>query len=306
MAELNTYVQLRQAEDVQDEIYIISPVDNPCASMAKTIRATGKLHEWTQDALIAAAKNAAVEGANAPAAAGQAVVELSNFCQIMTKTASVTGTLEDVDKYGRDSEMAYQLQLRYGELANDEELAIVGAPGGTRQTGTGGNATTAREMASLHSQLDASVIVDATGITTIPALEGKLLDAHQATFDAGGNPGYLFCPPSKARFISSFALAAGRSREIGNEKTLVNVIDLYVSNFGEMDVVLDRNQDTECLLLLDFNYLATPVLRPTADWPIAKTGDKDSRQILRESTFAVLNTKAHAMVDNIPASLTLS
>jgi hypothetical protein len=154
--------------------------------------------------------------------------------------------------------------------------------------------------------LDAGVIVDATGITTVAALEGKLLDAHQATYEVGGNPGYLFVAPAKARFVSSFALAAGRSREIGNERTLVNVIDLYVSNYGEMDVVLDRNQDTECMLLLDFNYLATPVLRPTRDWAIAKTGDKDSRQILRESTFAVLNSKAHAMVDNIPASLTLS
>ena len=40
----DTYEQLRQAEDVQDEIYIISPVDNPVASMSRTIRATGKFH----------------------------------------------------------------------------------------------------------------------------------------------------------------------------------------------------------------------------------------------------------------------
>lgn len=306
MAELNTYVQLRQAEDVVDEIYVISPVDNPCAAMARTVRATGKLHEWTQDALLAAAANRAIEGADAPAAAGAAVVERSNYCQIMTKAASITGTLEEVDKYGRDSEMAYQLQLRYGELANDEELAIVGAPGGTRQVGTAGAAGTARQMTSIHTQLDASVIISATGITTIPQLETKLLDAHQATFTAGGNPNYLFVAPAKARFVSSFALAAGRSREIGNERTLVNVVDMYVSNFGEMDVVIDRNQDTVCMLLLDFNYLATPVLRPTRDWAIAKTGDKDTRQILRESTFAVLNSKAHAMVDAIPASLTLA
>ena len=80
----------------------------------------------------------------------------------------------------------------------------------------------------------------------------------------------------------------------------------YVSYYGELDVVLDRNQDstTNCFLLLDFDYLATPVLRPTVDFPIAKAGDADTRQIIRESTFAVLNTKAHAMVDKIPAGLT--
>ena len=306
MAAFDSYTQLRQAEDVQDEIYIISPVDNPVASMSRTIRATGKLHEWTEDELQAAAKNAAVEGAPAPDDSSAAVSELSNFCQIMTKAAEITGTLEEVDKYGRDSEMAYQLELRYGELANDEELAIVGAPGGTRQTATAGDSVTAREMASLHNQLDAAVIVDATGNTLISELETDLLAAHLATYDLGGNPSYLITSPASSNNIASFALSAGRERDFGNEKTLVHVIDLYVSNFGELDVVLDRNMDSvnEAYLLLDFNYLATPVLRPTRDWPIAKAGDSDIRQILRESTFAVLNTEAHAMVDNIPAGLT--
>ncbi len=312
MAAFETYDQLRQAEDVQDEIYIISPVDNPVASMSRTIRATGKLHEWTEDSLQAAAKNAAIEGADYPGDSSVAVTELNNSCQIMTKGAEITGTLEDVDKYGRDSEMAYQLELRYGELANDEELAIVGAPGGTRQTQVTGPKGTAREMASLHNQLDASVIVDSatsqagsTPITTIPQLEADMLAAHLACYTAGGNPSYLFTPPSLALHIGNLAYTAGRQRDIRNEKQLVNVIDLYVSYYGELDVVLDRNQDG-CYLGLDFNYLATPVLRPTRDWPIARTGDTDKRQILRESTFSVLNTKAHFMVDNIPASLTIS
>ena len=70
-------------------------------------------------------------------------------------------------------------------------------------------------------------------------------------------------------------------------------------------MILDRNCDDQ-MALIDFNYVATPVLRPTRDWPIAKAGDSDIRQILRESTFAVLNTLAHASVDNVPDALTLS
>lgn len=304
MPGFDSYTQVRQAEDVQDDIYIISPVDNPVASMSRTIRATGKLHEWTQDALAAAGKNALVEGDDAGSDTSQPVDELNNYCQIMGKVAEVTGTLEEVDKYGRDSEMAYQLELRYGELANDEELAIVGAPGGTRQTAVAGNSSTAREMACLMEQLDASVIVDGSVANTFAELEDLLLDAHQATYEAGGRPSYLFVNPTNSRIVSSFAYSAGRTRDIRNERTIVQVIDLYVSNFGELDVVLDRNQD-DCMLLLDFNYLATPVLRPTRDWAIAKLGDSDKRQILRESTFAVLNTRAHAMVDDIPDDLVI-
>ena len=306
MAGFETYTQLRQAEDVQDEIYNISPIDSPVASMSRTTQATGKIHEWTEDSLQATKKNAAVEGAPAGDDESVPVVELQNYCQIMEKVAEITGTLEVVDKYGRDSEMAYQLELRYGELANDEESAIVGDAGGTgRQVAVAGDATTAREMASIYAQVDASVIVDATAAADTGALETALLDAHLATYQAGGNPNYCVTDPASAGYFAAFALSAGRNRDIRNERTLVNVIDLYVSTYGELDVVLDRNmtQTNNAMLLLDFNYLATPVLRATRDWPIAKLGDSDKRQILRESTFAVLNTKAHAIVDNVAAGL---
>lgn len=305
MAVFESYTQLRQAEDVQDEIYIISPVDNPVASMSRTIRANGKIHEWTEDVLQAAGKNAIVEGAAVPDDSSLPVAELQNFTQIMSKAAEISGTLEEVDKYGRDSEMAYQLELRYGELANDEELAIIGAPGGTRQTAVAGDGSTAREMACLFVQLDASVIEDGVAYTTIPELEAGILASHLTVYQAGGNPSYLFTDPARSQHIASFAYTAGRQRDLRNEAKLVNVIDLYVSNYGELDVVLDRNQD-DAMYLLDFNYLATPVLRPTRDWPIAKGGDSDVRQILRESTFAVLNTLSQGAVDNVPASLTIS
>jgi hypothetical protein len=303
MSGFDTYTQLRQAEDVQDVIYDISPVDNPVASMSRTMRATAKIHQWTEDSIAAAAANRVIEGAAAGSDTSTAVTEKLNYCQIMAKVAEVTGTLEAVDKYGRDSEMAYQLEKRYKELANDEELAIVGAPGGTRQAGTAGAAGTARQMKSLHSQLDASVIKDAAAVTTVVNLEKMLLDAHQATWAAGGNPTYLVTDGTRARHISAMAYSAGRTRQFGNVTSIVNVIDLYVSNYGQLDVVLDRNID-DCYLLLDFNYLATPVLRPTQDWDLAKAGDSDKRQILRESTYAVLNSKAHAMIDNIATTLT--
>ena len=75
----NTYVQTRQAEDVQDVIYNISPIDSPVVSMSKTIRATGKLHEWSQDDLNAAGENAVVEGAVAGNDTSKPIVEKSNY-----------------------------------------------------------------------------------------------------------------------------------------------------------------------------------------------------------------------------------
>jgi hypothetical protein len=295
MAQDNTYVQTRQAEDVQDVIYNISPIDSPVVSMSKTIRATGKLHEWSQDDLNAAAENAQVEGAAAGADESKPIVEKSNYCQIMSKVAEVTGTLEKVDKYGRDSEMAYQLELRYGELANDQEYAVVGV----QTAKAAGSASTARKMASFVPQLAATMVIDGSAAKTAEEVESLLLDAHLATYMEGGNPSYLVTDPKTAGLVSAMAMAAGRTRDIRNERKIVNVIDLYVSTYGELDVVLDRNMEAGTMLLVDFNYAATPVLRPTADWPIAKVGDSDKRQILWEGTYAVLNDSAHAAVTGV-------
>jgi hypothetical protein len=296
----DTYDQIGQAEDVQDAIYRISPVDAPVVSMSKTIRATAKIHEWHQHALSAANTNKLVEGQDAPADSSTAVVNKSNFCQIMSKVAEIAGTLEAVDKYGRDSEMAFQLERIYGELANDEEFAVVGA----QQAGAAGDSSTARELKSFVPQLAAGVVSDETATTTVAGLEDNLVATHQACYDLGGNPGYLVVSPSRSLHISDFARASGRNRDIRNEKTVVNVVDLYVSNFGELDVVIDRNIEADTMIGFDPEYAATAVLRPTTDWELAKVGDSMRRQVLREGTYAVLNDGAHFAMTNVPASLT--
>lgn len=296
----DTYDQIGQAEDVQDAIYRISPVDAPVVSMSKTIRATAKIHEWHQHALTAANTNKLIEGQNAPADSSTAVVNKSNFCQIMSKVAEIAGTLEAVDKYGRDSEMAFQLERIYGELANDEEFAVVGA----QQAGAAGDSSTAREMKSFVPQLAAGVVSDETATTTVAGLEDNLVATHQACYELGGNPGYLVVSPSRSLHISDFARASGRNRDIRNEKTVVNVVDLYVSNFGELDVVIDRNIEADTMIGFDPEYAATAVLRPTTDWELAKVGDSMRRQVLREGTYAILNDGAHFAMTNVPASLT--
>lgn len=315
MAYFDSYDQLRQAEDVQDVIHNVSPIDAPVASMSRTTRATGKLHEWTEDVLQAAGANRKVEGADAGSDTSQAVTEKNNYCQIMDKVAEVSGTLEEVDKYGRDSEMAYQLELRYGELVNDEELAIIGAPGGTRQSKVQGDGTTARQMACFQVQIkagrNAADNVVASTAVDVGDLEEEMLLAHEGCYEHGGNPRTAIVPPKVARYFANFAAASGRTRDIRNERRVINVVDLYVSPFGELDVVIDRHVERQSqggtaeniIAGIDFSYLSTPILRATRDWELAKVGDSLRRQILRESTFAVLNTDAHFMVESIANDL---
>lgn len=314
MAGFTSYDAIGLAEDVQDDIYMISPVDNPGASMSSSPAATARVHEWQQDALVAIKKNAHVEGAPAGNDTSiPTVLKLAN-CQIFSEVAEITRTEERVKKYGRGSEMSYQILKRYMDLLRDEESAIFGDAGGDgRQTGVTGDNSTARELTSIYSQTNAGNIFYGTvdnlpggvAITTTQELENIMLDAIQKQFDEGGNCDYIQTDSSTAGYFPAFALSAGRKREF-ESTTLVNKIDLYVSQWGTLDVILDRSMTNtdKAMLIMDYGLSMTPILESTHDYAIAKLGDSDRRQVIRESTYALGNDKGVAIVDKIPTGLT--
>jgi hypothetical protein len=234
MAGFESYEAVGNRESVVDEIYDISPADNPGAAMSQTTGAINRLHQWQQDELEDLRQSAAVEGADAGADTSIPTVMLSNDTQIFSEVARITGTQEEIAHYGRASEMAYQLSKRYLQMARNEESAIFGDAGGAgRQAGTVGDASTARELTCIYSLLDTTVIKYATvdelvggaAITSTEELESVLLSAHLATFSLGGNPTYALTDPTAAGYFPSFALSAGRERHV-EDTTLINAVDL--------------------------------------------------------------------------------
>ncbi len=316
MPGFNTYVMIGQAEDVQDDIHMISPSDAPVAAMSRNIGATARLHEWQEDELAAIRQSAIVEGADAGADTSTPTTMLTNYCQIFEEVAQITRTAERVRKYGRASEMAYQVGKRKLQMIRNEEAAIAGDAGGAgRQTSTAGDATTnPRLLGSIYSQVDAGNIQyanventsgGATPFTTTDQLEGRVLDAAQLQFEAGGDGSYMITDSLTVGYFPSFALSSGRNRDVEGTE-LINAVDIYQCQYGRYDIVPDRSMTNtnNAILLMDFEYSATPILDPTQDYAIAKLGDSERRQVIRESTYAVLNTKAHAIVDEIPTTLT--
>lgn len=57
-----TFQSIGNREDLEDEIYQISPVETPFLTMAKRTEATAVFHEWQTDALATAAANKQIEG----------------------------------------------------------------------------------------------------------------------------------------------------------------------------------------------------------------------------------------------------
>jgi hypothetical protein len=291
-----TYDQVGKKEDVEDIIYDISPTETPFLSSIGSGTATATLHQWQQDSLAAVATNAAVEGADAGTSSVDETVLKTNNTQIFTKVVQVSGTAEAVGKYGRTSELAYQIAKKGKEMKRDIEHSFVGAG----QAGTAGSGAAARQLTSAQNQISATT-TDDNGGTNRAFTETILLNVLQSVYEEGGNPNQLQVTPSHSVTVANFAASSGRQRDFAEGTKLVNVVDIYVSPFGEVSVVPNRFMNANQALVVDTEYWSRAVLRPMQTIVLSKNGDSDKRQMLTELTLVCENDKASGLCDDLTA-----
>ena len=276
MAIYKTYEQIGLAEDVSNIISDITPTDTPMYSMIKSEKVHARQYQYQTDSLAAAAANAQLEGFTASAGTAIPTTMITGNTQILQKTFQVSATADAVKAYGRAKETAYQLSKALKEIKKDVEFAFVGSS----NVGNAGNASTAREMDSADQLIGAA---NTTAGGTAALTEAMITTTGQNVYNNGGDATILMVKPADSLIISAFTGAAGRSREFNDgNKTLTNVVNLYVSPFGEYKVVLNRHQMTDHAFLLDPSMWRTASLRPFARTLLAKTGDSDTHMVVGE------------------------
>jgi len=309
-----TATQIGQREDLSDIIYSIAPTECPFMSMVGRGSASSIKHEWQTDTLAAAATNAQVEGDDLTVTARVPTVRLYNYTQISTKSMIISGTAEAVDKAGRKSEVAYQIAKTGKEIKRDVEFHAVGQYGLSA-----GTAATAREAAAVEVWYETNGSYASDGAnaaktgtyqpntneptdgTVRPLTEAMVKGVIQQCWTAGGNPDVIMCGPYNKTVISGFSGGSTRF-DIGEDKRLVAAIDVYVSDFGTHRVVPNRFQRERTVHVLDTSMWSLDYLRPFRQFPLAKTGDSEKRQLLVEWTLRSSEEKASGPVADLTTS----
>ena len=312
MATYQTYTAIGQREDLTDVIYNISPTDTPFMSSIGKTKALAINHEWQTDSLAAASlNNAAIEGAAASDATLTPSVRLGNKTQISQKTVKISGTLEAVNKAGRKSEKAYQLAKASSEIKRDMEFTLLS----NQVAAAGDGSTTARKLGGLQTWINTNVSVAGTagslGTTarvtgTDRAFTSTLLNnVIQSAYTNGGSPTMLLVTPAQKVVASTFGGIATRYRDVpaNQQAQIINAADVYVSDFGVIQIVPDRfipNSDNDDVaFLLDTEMASVAYLRPFQTVELAKSGDADVTQLLVEYTLEVKNEAAHGLIADL-------
>jgi len=276
MTTLVTYAMVGVAEDVSSTIANISPSATPFQSMIKSEKVHSRTFEWLEDSLRASAATALVEGADSSMTAVGQPTTRSNTTQIIGESFQVSATSDAVKTHGRAKETAYNLAKVLKQVKLDVEKSMVGVS----QAAVVGTASAARKMASIDQQI--STTVDAGSNATDALTEAKLLELGQTCYTNGSDPSVLMIKPADSTIIAGFASSSNRQRDLADNKTLVNAIDVLVTSFGTYRVVLNR----ECLAtnayLIDPSMFKQAVLRPFTRTLLSKTGDSDKHMVIGE------------------------
>lgn len=302
----------RNREDLIDAIYNISPTDTPFLSMiADQASAAAVTHEWQTDTLAAASSsNARIEGDDAGDGGFTATSRLTNVCQISDKVIVVSGTQEAVSKAGPASELAYQREKAVKELKRDMETILTG-----NQAVVSGSSVAARKLRSLEAWYSTNTsrgVGGANGSTTLAATDASAASVRAFTEDllktvllscwnAGGNPTHIMCSGFQKQKFSAFTGNATRYDK-AEDKTIIASVDVYESDFGKLMVVPNRFSRSRTVHVLEKGFVKTAYLRAFREYPLAKTGDSEKRQMLSEYTLQMSNEAAHGVIADLTTS----
>ncbi len=303
-------------EDLSNVITNIAPEETPYMSNIGRESVSNSLFEWQTDTLAAAAANKQLEGDDvASFDAVTATVRLQNYAQISRKTIVLSATEEVVNKAGRKSELAYQIAKRGSELKRDQEFSMLNGA-----VAAAGNTTTARGTASLGAFIKTNVDMQTNGVnpsyTTLPNsartdgnvrtfTEAILKNVIQQVWTSGGTPKILMVGPVNKQRVSGFSgIASSRFNIDGGARpaTIIGAADIYVSDFGNVQVVPNRFQRERDAWVIDPEYAKVTTLRPYQQIELAKTGDAEKRMLIVEWGHKVLAENAHGLAADLVTS----
>lgn len=308
-----TLVSVGNREDLENVIYRVVAEETPFTSNIGKDKATATYHEWQTETLAAAdPTNAALEGDDVGTLdAPNLTTRIGDRTQIFRKTGGVSMTQEEVNKAGRDSELARQKLLKGKEVARDVEARMIGnfasnvEAGATPRRSAGALAwltsNVSRGAGGSSGGFSGGNVAAATNGTQRTFTEALVKGVLATAFGNGGKPSQAYMGATHKQQFSAFTgIADIRATVSGkSQATIYGAADVYVNDFGDLTLIPHPYGLTRDFLAIDPEYWAIGTLRPMKTVPLAKTGDNERFLMTAEKTLISRNERSSAVVADL-------
>lgn len=281
--------------DLTEEIKLVSPTDTPLTTLLMGRGQVKKANDitvtWRERELNSQRGTLRMEGAEAGEIITSHRGSLSNICQIIEKVTAVSGTARALSPKGIGDVFTAEVTDRLIETKRDLEWYYLN---GTKAMEADG---TPRQMNGLVNMVHEGNVVQTKGALA----ENHILDALQKMWESGAQGEYFaFVGASQKRAINALAKAEGNVRMIMDNGSVTNkygvAVSQIVTDFGVVNLVLDRYMDDKTILVVDLDEVEIKELRPTFYEDLPKAGDYHKGHVINESTIALLNSHAGAKI----------
>ncbi len=323
-----TSTQGGQREDLANWISTISRDMTPFVSSIGKGKASATLHEWSTDTLEAAGLQAAAEGSSFAESASPVVQRLTNRTQIFTKGIRVSGTLESVDKVGRKSEFKYQTEKRGKEMARDVEAWMLSTNVSAVQGGSasGNIQAAARKMGAYQAYSTVNIVAGtAAAATGTGAVTGAgdgsnvavaqtahtnanvtLADINEILRQINGVTSVapnklMMSTTNKVRFSDLMTGTTNVRRNIDERGKLRQSVDLYESDFGDVELVHNYLMGNTEIFVYDPSTMSMDTLRPMHFRDISEDGDSMRSYMVQEITFCAKAPTGNGVILDVTA-----
>lgn len=319
-----TYDVTTIREDLQDAYISISSTETPFQMAIGRKSASNTYFEWPVVDLAAPTTNRVLEGEASPGNdAPTNANRLGNYTQISDKVVEVSDTAEAVNGAADIQTLAKQVAFKLKELKRDMEVMLL-----SNVAANAGAAATARVTAGLPAFLTSNVSrgtgganptlsgttsgypnAAATDGTARALTEDMLKTVIASCWNNGAEPSIVLCGSAvKQKISSTFTGSATKYQDMTDKKKLVAAIDIYVSDFGTLQIVPSRFLETRTVaardvFVLDPSYARIAFLSNVKQQPLARTGHAERRLISVEYGLQVDTEKAHGIIADINGAL---
>ena len=158
----------------------------------------------------------------------------------------------------------------------------------------------------------ATTVTVASGVPTTAPTDGTAATVSEANLKTlleycwtdGGEPDIVVVGAHNKKLFSAFSGIATlyRDSQGAQPATIIGSADVYVSDWGQVQIVADRFTDTDVAYAFDLEYWEASYLRPIRQQQLAKTGDSDRVQLITEVTLCAKNPSSSGKIYTLTTS----
>lgn len=275
--------------DLTKEISLVAPMDTPLLSLlmarGQYSQATSKTINWREKSLSFDEDISAVEGADAKDFTQSTRAEKNNIQELFIKNVAISGSALASEVTGISDLMASEVNDRLIEMKVAVEKSLL------KGVKKDGSATPfIRKMDGLQS------FVPETNKTKGATLTEKVFkDTVFKLWEngLGSNEFYAIVNAEMKETIDTFY--EGKYNYVAQEDKFGLVVTQINTNYGVVNLILDRHMDADKMIVFDPSFLEVSFLRNPQFEQLGKTGDSEKAQVVTEASLKVLNEKAVSM-----------